>query len=151
LEAQRALATAAGLELELDLGGDLPEVWADRDRLLQVFENLIGNALKFTPAGGHIKVGAAPRASEVLFWVADTGPGIAVGHLPHLFDRFWQARRAERRGAGLGLPIVQGIVKAHGGRIWAESAPGRGSTFLFTIPCAPRAQTEQSAPASHGP
>ena len=107
---------------------DVPEVWADLDRLLQVFENLIGNAVKFTQAEAE-SVGAAPRKGEILFWVADTGPGIAAENLPHLFDRFWQAQKDRRRGAGLGLPIAKGIVEAHGGRIWVESMPGRGSTF----------------------
>ena len=91
VEAQRALAASASLELELELDADLPEVWADRDRLLQVFENLIGNAVKFTEPGGRITVGAAPRDAEVLFWVTDTGPGIEADDLPHVFDRFWQA------------------------------------------------------------
>lgn len=134
LAAQKPLASSASLELRLDLAPDLPDVWADRDRLLQVLENLIGNALKFTAPGGRITVGAAPRDGEVLFRVADTGSGIAAEDLPHLFDRFWQARKTGRRGAGLGLPIVKGIVEAHGGRVWVESTPGRGSTFFFTIP-----------------
>jgi signal transduction histidine kinase len=137
VEAQEPLATAASLELRADLAGALPDVWVDRDRLLQVFENLIGNALKFTRAGGVVTVGAAPRhGGEVLFWVSDTGAGIAPDQLPHVFDRFWQSRKAGRRGAGLGLPIVKGIVEAHGGRIWAQSTPGEGSTFFFTMPTA---------------
>jgi PAS domain S-box-containing protein len=139
VEAHRPVATSASLELRLDLAPDLPEVWADRDRLLQVFENLIGNALKFTSPGGRITVGAAAGDGEVLFRVADTGCGIAPEDLQHVFDRFWQARKAERRGAGLGLPIAQGLVEAHHGRIWVESAPGQGSTFFFTIPTAGRA------------
>lgn len=140
IEAQRPLATSASLDLRLDVAPDLPEIWADRDRLLQVFENLIGNALKFTKPGGSIAVGAAPRDSEVLFWVTDTGSGIAAEDLPYLFDRFWQAKRAERRGAGLGLPIVKGIIEAHCGRIWVESTLGQGSTFFFTIPTASLAE-----------
>lgn len=138
-ESQKALASSASLELQLDVAQDLPEVWADQERLLQVFENLIGNAVKFSDAGGDVTVGAAPRDGEVLFWVADTGAGIATEDLPRLFDRFWQARKPGRRGAGLGLPIVKGIVEAHGGRIWVESTPGRGSTFFFTIPTCSRA------------
>ena len=133
-EAEKASAASASLELELDVTHEPPDVWADRGRLLQVFENLIGNAVKFTASGGRISVGAATGDREVLFWVLDTGPGIPAENLPHLFERFWQARRADRRGAGLGLPIVKGIVEAHGGRIWAESIPGSGSTFFFTIP-----------------
>jgi PAS domain S-box-containing protein len=147
VEAQKPLASQSSLELLLDLAPALPEVWADRDRLLQVFENLIGNAVKFTEPGGRISAGAAPRDGEVLFWVADTGPGITAEDLPHLFDRFWQARKAGRRGAGLGLPIVKGIVEAHGGRIWVESTPGRGSTFFFTVPTAPRTEQWRGEPA----
>jgi signal transduction histidine kinase len=136
LEAQKPLASAASLELRLDAAPDLPDLTADHDRLLQVFENLIGNAIKFTGPGGQIVVGAKARPGEVLFSVADTGRGISSTHLPHLFNRFWQAPEAMRRGAGLGLPIVKGIVEAHGGRVWVESAPERGSTFFFTIPAA---------------
>jgi signal transduction histidine kinase len=138
VEGQRAIAAASGLDLRLALELELPALWADRDRLLQVFENLIGNAVKFTPAGGVVIVGAAPRAGEVVFWVADTGNGIPPADLEHVFDRFWQARSGARRGAGLGLPIAKGIVEAHGGRIWVESTPGRGATFFFTIPALQR-------------
>jgi signal transduction histidine kinase len=123
---------------------DLPEVWADRDRLLQVFENLIGNAIKFTGSGGRVTVGAVPHEGGVQFWVHDTGAGISGEDLPHVFDRFWQARKANRRGAGLGLPIARGIVEAHGGRIWVESTSGQGSTFFFAIPAAPRAEETRS-------
>ena len=147
LEAQRAMASTASLELQVDLAPDPPEVWADRERLLQVLENLIGNALKFTDPGGRIMVGAAPRDGEVLFWVADTGSGIAAEDLPHVFDRFWQVGKAERRGAGLGLPIVKGIIEAHCGRIWVESKPGQGSTFFFTIPTAARPTRASHVPA----
>jgi PAS domain S-box-containing protein len=136
IASQRELAASGSLELSLDQRPDLPEVWADRDRLLQVFENLVSNAMKFTPAGGHITLGAAPQPGEVLFWVADDGAGISPQALPRLFDRFWQARRNDRRGAGLGLPIVKGIVETHGGRIWVKSQIGRGSTFYFTLPIA---------------
>jgi signal transduction histidine kinase len=137
VEAQKPLAASSSLELQLDVAPELPEIWVDRDRLLQVFENLIGNAAKFTPAGGRITVGARPGEREVVFRVTDTGAGIDVDGVPHLFDRFWQARKGERIGAGLGLPIVKGIVEAHGGRISVESTPGQGSTFSFTVPVAP--------------
>ena len=144
VEAQESLASSSSLGLRLDLAPDVPEVWADRDRLLQVFENLIGNAVKFTEPGGSITVGAAPRNGEVLFWVVDTGAGISIEDLPHVFDRFWQADKARSCGTGLGLPIVKGIVEAHGGRIWVQSRLGCGTTFLFTIPTAP--QTERGRP-----
>lgn len=134
--AQKPLASSKSLELRLDVAQDLGAVLADRDRLLQVLENLVGNAMKFTKPGGCVTVGAAPRNSEVLFWVADTGAGVASDDLPHLFDRFWHSRRANRKGVGLGLAIVKGIVEAHGGRIWVESQSGKGSTFLFTLPLA---------------
>jgi PAS domain S-box-containing protein len=119
---QRPLASSSSLELRVQVDPHVPEVWGDRDRLLQVFENLIGNAIKFTEAGGRITVGAASRGDEVAFRIADTGCGIESENLGRIFDRFWQASRAGRRGAGLGLPITKGIVEAHGGRIWVESA-----------------------------
>jgi PAS domain S-box-containing protein len=134
VESLRAIASSKSLELRLDVAQSLGEAFADRDRLLQVLENLAGNSMKFTKSGGCITVGAAPRNGELLFWVADTGAGIASAHLPHLFDRFWQASKPGRHGVGLGLPIVKGIVEAHGGRIWVESQLGAGSTFFFTIP-----------------
>ena len=112
---------------------DLPPVQADYGRVLQVLGNLAGNAVKFTPAGGEVEVGAARAAEYVRFWVRDTGPGIEREHLPRLFDRFWQARRGHNLGAGLGLYIVRSLVEAHGGQVWAESEPGAGSTFHFTL------------------
>ena len=148
--AQQQLASRASLEVRLEVARDLAEVWADRDRLLQAFENLIGNAVKFTEPGGRITVGAASREGDVLFWVVDTGLGIAAENLPHLFDRFWQAGRADRLGAGLGLPIVKGIVEAHGGRIWVESTPGQGTSFFFTIPAAPKAEEWRQSPLAAG-
>jgi PAS domain S-box-containing protein len=143
VESLRALASSKSLELRLDVAPSLGEAFADKDRLLQVLENLAGNSIKFTKSGGCITVGAAPRNGELLFWVADTGAGIASDHLPHLFDRFWQASKPSRLGVGLGLPIVKGIVEAHGGRIWVESQLGVGSTFFFTIPLgAPRPEAQ---------
>jgi len=136
-ESQRAIFSSGALQFRLELAQELPDIWGDRDRLLQVLENLLGNAAKFTPAGGRITLGARPVGRDVVFWVADTGEGIQAAHVPRLFDRFWQARKGERRGAGLGLSIAKGIVQAHGGRIWVDSTPGQGSTFRFTIPIAP--------------
>jgi len=139
VESQRAQLPATGAPaIRLAAARVLPEVLADRDRLHQILENLVGNALKFTPADGEITVGAALDGDDhVRLWVADTGPGIPPEHLPHLFDRFWQARRVARTGGvGLGLPIVKGLVEAHGGRVWVDSRVGAGSTFCFTLPCA---------------
>jgi PAS domain S-box-containing protein len=135
LTSQSPLASSASLSLRLEAEPMLPDLWADHNRMLQVFENLLGNAVKFTRAGGQITLGAKADAENVLFFVADTGRGIDGDHLPRVFDRYWQARHEDRaQGVGLGLPIVRGIVEAHGGRIWVESSPGQGSTFSFAIP-----------------
>jgi CheY-like chemotaxis protein len=120
------------IELRCDVPQDLPDVRAERSRVLRVFENLMSNALKCT-AQGSISIGAKQLADEVVFWVADTGVGIAEQDLPRVFDRFWQGRKAERGSAGLGLAIVKGIVEAHGGRAWVESQLGVGTTFYFTL------------------
>ncbi|HEX8359628.1 MAG TPA: ATP-binding protein, partial [Longimicrobium sp.] len=128
------MAAQHSLTLRAEVAPDLPELQADRARVLRILSNLLGNALKFTPAGGTVTVSAAPLEGAVRFSVADTGPGIAPQHLPHLFDRYWQARRGEKQGLGLGLAISKGITDAHGGRIWAESEPGKGATFHFTLP-----------------
>ena len=149
IEAQKLLAASSSVELRVDLGRNLPEIWGEHDRLLQVFENLIGNAIKFTAAGGRIAVGATSRDQDVVFSVADTGGGIAPGALPHVFDRFWQETSGDRRGAGLGLPIAKGIVEAHGGTIWGESTLGRGTTFFFSIPRA--GSTDGPVAAPHRP
>nr|MBK7069453.1 response regulator [Deltaproteobacteria bacterium] len=112
-------------------------VMADRDRVLQVFSNLVGNALKFTPADGTISLGVERVGDLARFTVADTGAGIPPEHLPKLFERFWKGERSGRHSAGLGLYIARGIVLAHGGQIAAESEPGRGTVFSFTLPLSP--------------
>jgi signal transduction histidine kinase len=109
-------------------------VSGDRDRISQLFSNLIGNALKFTPPDGIVSVTGVAGEHFVSFAVTDSGPGIPIDHLPHLFDRFWQANRATRSGAGLGLSIAKGIVEAHRGTLIAESIAGQGARFTFTIP-----------------
>ena len=144
LEAARP--QAGGLRLVLDVPEALPPVLADRDRLLQVFSNLLGNALKFTPAGGEVGVGARVEGTHVCFSVRDTGVGIAPEALAHIFDRFWQADRGDRRGAGLGLSITKGLVEAHGGTLRVESAPGQGSTFFFSVPIARSLSPRPEAP-----
>lgn len=137
LDAVRPEAARRELELVCELPeGEALEVDCDRDRALQVFANVLGNALKFTGPRGRVVVSARPLSGEVCFEVADTGVGIAPEDLPHVFDRFWQAQKTARMGTGLGLSIARGIVETHGGRIWAESHLGVGSTFRFTLPLA---------------
>jgi CheY-like chemotaxis protein len=134
VESQQDIAAEASVILASDLSPSLPHVHGDEERLLEVLENLIGNAVKFTPAGGTITVGAGVRGDQVLIWVRDSGIGIPPEQLPHIFDRFWQARKKERRGLGLGLSICRGIVKAHQGLIWAESVVGVGTTVFVSLP-----------------
>jgi signal transduction histidine kinase/CheY-like chemotaxis protein len=144
IDSATPLAGAAGLKLSRTVEEPAPEVLCDRDRVLQVFANLIGNAIKFTPRGGDIAVGARPElaletatySNEARFWIRDTGPGIPAENIPHVFDRYWQAKSTAKLGTGLGLSIAKGIVEAHGGRIWVESEPGKGACFAFTLPVA---------------
>ncbi|MES1187708.1 MAG: PAS domain S-box protein [Myxococcales bacterium] len=119
-------------QISVEVKSEPSSVWADRVRVLQVLDNLLGNALKFCRS--RISLGAARKDGQVRFWVADDGAGIAPEALSHVFDRFWQSARGDRRGAGLGLSIVKAIVEAHGGRVWAESQPGAGTQFYFTLP-----------------
>ncbi|HVH47057.1 MAG TPA: ATP-binding protein [Labilithrix sp.] len=115
-------------------------VHADADRILQVLSNLLGNAIKFTPSGGTIRLTAGPEGACVRFEVADTGAGIPPSDLANVFERYWQGRGAARSGSGLGLYIAKGIIEAHGGRIWAESQIGRGTSFWFTLPTVDRGE-----------
>jgi signal transduction histidine kinase len=140
-----AAARERGIRLRCDVTDEVAPALGDRDRLAQVLSNLIGNALKFTPSGGDIRLSTrvlrdddrsgAPNAIEIC--VADTGNGIPEDQLAHVFDRFWQADRQGRAGAGLGLSIVKGIVEAHRGQARVESVVGKGTTFFFTIPLTP--------------
>lgn len=152
VDAEKALLASESLEIATEVATELPCISGDRHRLAQIMENLIGNAAKFTKPGGRVTVGAIRDGGEVLFWIKDTGIGIAAEHLPHVFDRFWQVSSDERhRGLGLGLPIVKGLVEAQGGRIWIESTIGEGTTIFFTLPTAPPEQQPQPGPAPPGP
>ena len=120
--------------IDCNITGELGNICADRDRMLQVFSNLVGNAMKFTPEGGTITIEARPDGKFVEFRVRDNGSGIPEADLKNLFRAYWQAKKTAHMGAGLGLAIVRGIVEAHGGRVWAENVPGGGAAFTFTIP-----------------
>ena len=128
------LADARGLQLTTELGGGAERAFCDRERIVQVLSNLVGNSIKFTPQGGHIHVSAEAWGGMVRVAVVDDGPGIAPELIPRIFDRYLHvAQRESRQGAGLGLYIAKGIVENHGGRIWVESTLGRGSAFFFTL------------------
>jgi signal transduction histidine kinase len=133
-ENARHLAQDRRIELTVAPPEESLTLHGDRGRLAQVFDNLLANAVKFTPEGGKVSLRAWRDGDEVVFEVADTGPGVSPEQLSHLFDRFWQANRSDRRGVGLGLPIVKGIVDAHGGRLWVVSKPGQGSRFCVALP-----------------
>lgn len=126
------LALERGIALAADIDGAREPVPCDRERILQVLSNLVGNALQFTPRGGHVTVRATLAPAEARVEVRDDGPGIAPAQLRRVFDRYWKS--GSRRGTGLGLSIAKGLVEAHGGRIEVESRPGAGSTFRFTLP-----------------
>lgn len=122
------------LVLKKEILPDLPRVLVDRDRTVQALSNLLGNAVKFTPKGGEITLRAEPSATGALFSIADTGPGIPDDLLPQLFGKYSPKRGPCSQGLGLAVFVAKGIVDAHGGRIWAESRLGQGSTFFFTLP-----------------
>jgi PAS domain S-box-containing protein len=133
-ESNAPIARQKEQKIVCQIGDDLPPICGDRERLVQVFGNLIGNAIKFTPERGTITVDVKRAPRHVEFTVSDTGPGIPEADLKRVFTPYWQAKKTAHMGAGLGLAIVRGIVEAHGGKVWAENAPGGGAVFRFTIP-----------------
>jgi signal transduction histidine kinase len=154
------VAAEQGVALLADVGDQLPPVLADPDRVRQVLHNLVANALRYTPAGGTITVGAAMQAQDdmpghapfVRFTVCDTGQGIAAEDLPHVFERFWRADRSRSRdqgGSGLGLAIAKQLVEAHGGQIGVDSRMGAGSQFWFRLPAADVASPVTNSPSVH--
>jgi signal transduction histidine kinase len=131
------LLEAKEINLETEVATELPPLHVDRERVLQVLRNLLGNAAKFTPKAGKVKVVARPvnRGIEISVW--DTGPGIAAEKLETIFDKFQQGTSngaSSPNGTGLGLAIAKQIVTSHGGQIWAENQPNRGSAFFFVLP-----------------
>lgn len=142
VEAHQTQAQERDVSLALEIPAPLPPVEADRDRLAQVLGNLLNNALRYVPSGGHVTIRARGTEEEVAVSVSDDGPGIPPADLPHLFERFWRGDRARRQatgGSGLGLTIARSLVEAHGGRLWVESAAGKGAVFTFTLPVGQRA------------
>jgi signal transduction histidine kinase len=138
-EGARVIADKQGVEFTTALPSGLPPIRGDEAKLLQVLSNLLGNALKFTPAGGAVIISAAAEDGMVAISVSDTGVGIPPAEIPHLFEKFKTFRTdSDRRirGSGLGLYIARAIVEAHGGALSVESEQGKGSTFKFTVPVA---------------
>jgi len=136
VDAFQSAAAAKKISLRTEVKAGTLLARYDHERILQVLANLVGNAIKFTPEGGRLDLFAESTGDEIRFGVRDTGPGIPSDRLLVVFDRYWQRTQGLHGGLGLGLYIARCIVEAHRGRIWAESAPGDGSTFYFTLPAA---------------
>ncbi len=136
VDATQPLAQVKSQQIRKDGQVENVFVLCDRQRFEQVFTNLLVNAIKFTPASGTIAIQTALDEGQVRFSISDTGPGIEPAQLPHVFDRFWQAKDTPKAGSGLGLAICRGIIEQHNGRIWVESTPGVGTRFSFTLPIA---------------
>ena len=139
LDRMRVLVEVKRQTLEVNVPADLPAIPVDSPRIRQVMSNLLGNAVKFTPEGGAIRVSAARTGRWVTISVADSGHGIPPEHVAHVFDWMWQVPGTSRIGAGLGLAIAKAIIEAHGGTISVESEPGKGSLFSFSLPSADEA------------
>jgi len=134
-DAFRATAQERSLTVQCHVEETLPRVYVDRDRIVQLLSNYLNNAVKFTPSGGRIEIAArAEPGRAVRLSVTDTGPGIDGDELPHVFTRFWQAKRTAHLGTGLGLAIAKGIATAHRGTVEVQSEVGRGSTFSVILP-----------------
>lgn len=134
LASQEPIAASKQIALQASVDDDLPPISGDADRLAQALTNLIGNALKFTPAGGAVGLSVTRRDGHVRFEVTDTGPGIAPSELPHLFEPFWQAKKTAHLGAGLGLKITRAIIEAHGASIEVANRGQGGAAFTFALP-----------------
>jgi len=135
-----AAAESAGIQISVNCPADLPPVIGDARRLGQVLDNLMGNAIKFSPRGGQVTVTVVRHAERVTVSIADQGIGISADDLPHIWERFYQADTGATRrfaGSGLGLAIVKRIVEGHGGAVSVVSTPGQGSAFSFTLPYQP--------------
>ncbi len=149
VEASMPAAAERNVHLDLMAPRESLAVDADAERVLQVFSNLISNAVRFSPPGSRIGLSAERLGEELVFHVRDQGRGIDAEAIPHIFNRFWRARNGSSEGAGLGLAIARGIVESHGGRIWVESAVGEGSAFHFTLPVADTGEERGTKEAAH--
>jgi NtrC-family two-component system sensor histidine kinase KinB len=140
LEAMRAQAEDLSITVSADLPPSLPSVLADANKVLWVLTNLLANALRYTPRGGFVRIGAEQADSFVRIDVRDNGRGIPYEDQPRIFEKFFQVKGEPgvRGSLGIGLAICKEIIRAHRGTIWVDSTPGKGSTFSFTLPCAPQ-------------
>jgi signal transduction histidine kinase len=134
VESLKPLASGRGISITTEIVPPLPPVAFDPARVLQVLSNLLNNAIKFTDPHGTVVVRVEAEKNGILYSVSDTGDGIPDDKLEGVFERFVQLTKNDRRGVGLGLYISKCIIRAHGGRIWAQNRVGRGSTFFFTLP-----------------
>jgi signal transduction histidine kinase len=128
------LAEARSVRIRCATGASAITLWADRERLIQIFSNLLSNAIKFAPSGSEVVLKVDPEGGQLHFRVTDAGPGIPAADIGSIFDRFWKGRSSSHKGTGLGLYIARKLVEAHGGRIWAESTPDHGTAVHFTLP-----------------
>jgi len=146
-----AEAAAKGIALEATVPGGLPPLLGDPAGIEDLLANLVSNAIRYTPAGGAVRVSVAPGDGRLVITVSDTGIGIALDELPHIFEEFYRSERARalaREGSGLGLAIVRAVVKAHGGEVAVESTPGQGTAFTVSLPLAARSEDTASDLAS---
>ena len=146
VDTARMKAARKQLSLAIDIAPDLPQIRGDANRLQEVLQNLLDNAVQYTPPGGSVLVSAFPSNGQVTISVTDTGIGIPQAEQSRIFERFYRvdaARSREAGGTGLGLSIARHIVDAHGGRLWLESAVGEGSHFHFSIPLFPEAPSRK--------
>lgn len=141
--AHAAHAQQKNITIDVQMSGNLPELFVDPDRFAQVLDNLLGNALRLTPENGRIQLGAMQKNNFIELHITDSGPGLSAADAEHIFDRFYRAdksrQRQEEGGSGLGLAIAKSIVLLHNGRIWVESQPGQGATFIIQLPPSPSA------------
>lgn len=137
IEQFRPIALSRKIRLTSDLIEDGTTVYCDQVRIEQVLSNIIGNALKFTPEGGEIHVLMSFKKDDVIISIHDSGYGMSKDQLNHVFDRYWQVKETSKQGTGLGLAIAKIVIETHHGRIWAESEPGKGSSFHFSLPLDP--------------